>query len=527
MSDKFNLSEELQKNDLISEVMAIFDLDPLTREQERNRISEEFNVRKRVIDDFIKGFKKGQKAGGTTEIVTEVEPAVEKILGDKLLSTIRDVLKKHIILPAGVAEPIAAWVVLTYCHNAFRILPILGIVSPVKRCGKTTLLEILSGMTNKALIASNITPAAVFRTIEKYEPTLLVDEADTYLKKDNEELKAVLNSGHTRKSAFVVRVQGEEHEPVKFSTWGPKAISMIGNLPDTLQDRSIVVSLRRKAPGETVSKLNFSFEQEADEIRRACCRWAGDNLDILKGMNPDMPQTNNDRMTDNWTPLICIADAAGGPWPELMRKSMCGMIDGNDDSIGPKLLKDIKAIFESHPDGRIFSGDLVKELTELKESPWCDWRKGKGLTQNGLARLLKLFGIKSKNMRTEDKVKKGYELHMFKDSFQRYIPLTPPISSATPLQDNKIKGLNQKQNATKDNHVADKKQPKLLKSNDCSGVADENPISEGKEEKDPVLKCDNCPAHDNGQCFARAYFKGKPGKPVPCAEAVKNCDRSY
>jgi putative DNA primase/helicase len=166
--------------------MAIIELDPLTREQERNRISEEYGVRKSVIDEFIKEQTKREKTGGTTEIVTEVEPASESISGDKLLSAIKGELLKYVILPAGAAEPIAAWVVLTYSYGAFRILPMLGIVSPVKRCGETTLLEVLQGLVNKGLTASNISPAAVYRTIEKYSPTLLVDETDTFLKDNNE-----------------------------------------------------------------------------------------------------------------------------------------------------------------------------------------------------------------------------------------------------------------------------------------------------------------------------------------------------
>ena len=87
--ENFDLGEALQKRDLITEVLAVVDLDPLTREQERNRISEEHNVRKSVIDQFIKEFKKQEKDGGTTEIVTEVEPAKESISGDKLLSAIK------------------------------------------------------------------------------------------------------------------------------------------------------------------------------------------------------------------------------------------------------------------------------------------------------------------------------------------------------------------------------------------------------------------------------------------------------
>lgn len=470
--EEFDLTEELEKSDLISEVQAIVDLDPLTREQERNRISKEHNVRKSVIDQFIKDLTKQEQAAGTTEIVTEVEPAKESINGDKLLSSIKGELLKHVILPGGVAEPITAWVVLTYCYGAFRILPLLGIISPVKRCGKTTLLEVLQGLTNKGLTASNISPAATFRTIEKYSPTLLVDEADTFLK-DNDELRGVLNSGHTRATAFVVRIEGESHEPVKFSTWGPKAIAMIGTLPDTLQDRSVVVALRRKAPGETVSRIDVDFENKCLEIRQACRRWTDDNLHILRTIKPDIPATNNDRTTDNWTPLLTIADVAGGDWPELMRKSMLGMLDGTDDSIGPKLLKDIQDIFNSHMGKRIFSDDLVEALKAKKESPWCDWNRGKGLTQNGLARQLNLFGIHSKTIRINEDRRKGYGLNSFKDAFKRYIPLIPPVSSVTTGQTNNINSIEVKQSVTDKNDVTDEKQLKLLNLKDCHNVTDE------------------------------------------------------
>ncbi len=472
--ETFDLGKQLENSEktLEKEVKAIISLDLLQREAERNRIAKEYDVRKSVIDEYIKEFTNKEKTGGTTEIVTEVEPASKNISGDTLLSAIKDELLKYIILPAGIAEAITAWVVLTYCHDAFRILPMLGIVSPVKRCGKTTLLEVLQGLTNKGLAASNISPAAVFRTIEKYSPTLLVDEADTFLK-DNDELRGVLNSGHTRATAFVVRVVGENHEPVKFSTWGPKAVAMIGTLPDTLHDRSVVISLRRKAPGETVSRIGVDFENECSKLRQACRRWADDNMDILRKIKPFISTTNSDRVTDNWMPLLAIADVAGGDWPELMQKSMRGMLDGTDDSIGPKLLYDIQDIFESHQEERIFSNDLVEALIDKKESPWCDWNRGKGLTQNGLAKLLKPFSLKSKTMRIGEDRRNGYELSDFTDAFKRYIPLIPPISSMTPCQPNNINELKINQNVTDKNDVTDKKQDNLLDLKDCHNVMDE------------------------------------------------------
>ena len=69
---------------------------------------------------------------------------------------------------------------------------------------------------------------------------MLIDEADSFLR-NSDELRGVLNSGHTRDSAFVIRTVGEDHEPRRFSTWGAKAIALIGKLPDTLADRSIEV----------------------------------------------------------------------------------------------------------------------------------------------------------------------------------------------------------------------------------------------------------------------------------------------
>ena len=312
---------------------------------------------------------------------------------------------------------------------------------------------------------------------------MLVDEADTFLK-DNDELRGVLNSGHTQATAFVVRVEGENHEPVKFSTWGPKAVAMIGTLPDTLQDRSVVVSLRRKAPGETVSRIDVDFENECNGLRRACRRWADDKMDTLRMVRPDIPKTNNDRVTDNWTPLLAIADVAGGEWPTLMRKSMLGMLDGTDDSIGPRLLKDIQDIFKSRMGERIFSDDLVEALTDKKESPWCDWNRGKGLTQNGLARLLKPFSIYSKTMRIDEGRRSGYSLDRFEDAFKRYIPSTPPISTVTSGQVNNINEIDENQTVTSKKDVTDGKQPKLFESFNCHTVTDE---TGGYEEKEKVF----------------------------------------
>ena len=131
---------------------------------------------------------------------------------------------------AEVALPL--WVLGTYVFNLFRIFPMIGLVSPEKRCGKSTVLTLLKALCCKSILASNISTAAIYRVIEAWQPTLLIDEADTFLK-DNDEMRGIINSGHTKDTAYVIRTEGDNYEPKKFSTWAPKAIAMIGDMPDT------------------------------------------------------------------------------------------------------------------------------------------------------------------------------------------------------------------------------------------------------------------------------------------------------
>src|SRR5262249_40625703 len=160
------------------------------------------------------------------------------------------VIRQHVVLPDGSAEAMALWAVHTHVFDCFNHSPRLAITSPEKGCGKATALDVLRELVARPLPTSNVTASAVFRTIEIAIPTLLIDEADTFLK-ENEELRGILNSGH-RKGTPIIRTVGDDYEPRQFSTWAPAAIAMIGNLPSTLDDRSIAVRLRRRKPTERV-----------------------------------------------------------------------------------------------------------------------------------------------------------------------------------------------------------------------------------------------------------------------------------
>lgn len=412
-------------------------LDPVSQDIERKKIIHECKVTAKTIDAVLASMRKAATEE-TTAIVADVEPWPEKVNGAKLLSLMSEVFSRYVILPDNMDSVLAVWALLTYCYDQFRILPQIAIYSPEKRCGKSTLLEILHAFVLRGLIASNISSAAVYRTIEKFKPCLFIDEADTFYK-ENIELQGICNSGHTKKTAFVIRIEGDNHDPVRFSTWGPKVISLIGSLKDTQHDRSIVVPMRRKLPDEQVQKMPFDIEVDYLDIRQQCARWANDNKDKLLSVSPKIPETGNDRQADNWYPLFAIAECVGDSWPEIISKALQGIAEDTDDSdsIAIRLLRDIESIFKSTCMDKISSEEIVESLKKLEDSPWSDWNYGRGLTQNALSRQLRHFKIKPIQQWVNSKNQRGYSLKQFKDTFTRYLSTPePPVLSARPLEAN-------------------------------------------------------------------------------------------
>ncbi len=298
-----------------------------------------------------------------------VEAWPEVVDGAALLNEITEILKQYVVLPEHIPETVALWVVHTWTFGASEISPYLAPISPTKRCGKTSLLVLLNWLTRRSEIASNISSAALFRYIEEHHPTLLVDEADSFLE-SNEELRGVLNSGHTRAAAYVIRCDGQDNKPRRFSTWAPKAIALIGRLPETLADRSIIVAMKRKRRDEKVARLRRRDCEAYAVIRQKSLRWANDNRDALEQADPKELPSLNDRAMDNWRPLLAIADRAGGDWIELATKAALALSGDETDAaenIRVELLADIQRAFGA--DDRLWTTTLLAELAKHPERP--------------------------------------------------------------------------------------------------------------------------------------------------------------
>jgi len=300
-------------------------------------------------------------------------------------------------------------------------------------------MTLLSELVPRALPASNISTAAVFRAVVAYHPTMLIDEADSFLN-EREELRGILNSGHSRRQAHVVRCDGDNNEPRTFSTWCPKVVALIGKLPDTLADRSINISMRRQGRGERAERIRLD-RLDLKDLRRKAARWAEDHGNNLRSADADVPDSLGDRAADNWRFLLAIADTANGDWPEKARRAADVLSGGqrDDGDAETMLLEDLKKIFEERGASRLGSADIVQTLVAMAERPWPEWRQGHHLTQRGLARLLAPFGVKPRLRRIagEAKAKRAYDRQDLEDPWTRYldpgedIPPEPPVSSVT------------------------------------------------------------------------------------------------
>jgi len=361
---------------------------------------------------------------GQALVLAEAKPWEEPVNGAALLDELTGAMRRHVVLPEHAAHAMALWVMHSHALEPAQITPRLAILSPEKRCGKTTVLKVLERLVRRPLSTTNVTAAALFRTIEKFQPTLLVDEADTFLR-EREELRGILNTGHDRDGALVVRCVGDDVEPRQFATWAAVALAAIGEIHDTLADRSVVVRMKRRTSDESVAPLRRKHMGELAGLPRKCARWAADNKARLAGVEVGALPELNDRAADNWEPLLAIADLAGGDWPARARRAALALSIAPDEddrsSRAQALLGDVRGIFERAKAERLTTKELLKELVGLEGRPWADYGRGKGLSAHQMAAILRRFTIQTRNIRVATGVMKGYFVADFTDAFARYL----------------------------------------------------------------------------------------------------------
>jgi hypothetical protein len=401
----------------------------LERERELTREAKARGIRVTALRKAVEDEHRAQLAGHTALdcLFPPTCPWPEAINLAGVLDEIADRVRAHVVMAKLDGATTALWLAASWVPGAAEYAPVLLIVSPEKRCGKTTLLSLLRRLARHPLPTSNLSVAALFRTIDAVHPTLLIDEADAFFTPEKEELRGAINAGHTRDMDVFLRVEGDTHDVRAFHVFGFKVVALIGSAPDTITDRAIVIALNRKPAGTNVAKLRDADSNLFPRLQRQLARFAEDHEAALTAARPSIPDALDDRAADNWTLMLAIADLAGGHWPETARKA-AKQLSGDRAQVGSsgvELLADIHAVLNARnwPD-YISSHELVAQLVSDEDAPWATCSKKEGpLTQNSLARRLHKYRIRPGREREGPRRnRRGYDVADFLPAFRSYLP---------------------------------------------------------------------------------------------------------
>ena len=360
----------------------------------------------------------------------ELEPWSDPVDGAELLDVLQAFVCRFLILPEGAADVLATFALETHAADVFRTAPYIALESPTPECGKTRALEVLALLSARPWFTLMPSTAVLFRVLEEFHPTMLLDECQAVHGRGEaaENVRDLLLAGYKR-GAKVPRCVGDQHEVRFFDVFGPKVFALIGELPGALASRCIRIGMQRRRSEESVDSFLPGVEEEALVLAQKARRWAVDHRETLRQTTPPFPGFLRDRLAEIWQPLLTVGLVAGGRWDARLMES-ARLLSGrrDDDDVRTLLLADIHAVFadsEKGPRERISSADLVNGLTAIEGQPWADW-KGRELTANALARLLKQLKIAPKKLKISGDSVHGYEVKAFTEAWERYTPASQP-----------------------------------------------------------------------------------------------------
>ena len=187
-----------------------------------------------------------------------------------LYKEIRLFIKQYVVLEDERFYDVAtSYVMMSWVFDKFSTVPYLRVIGELGT-GKSRFLEVVGKLCNRAMVASgSISMAAVFRTLDVVQGTLVFDEADFRSSEMTDDIVKLLNGGH-RKDAPVVRMEvyNDNYRTVSFRVFGPKVLGSRHPFADTaLESRCVAYRMFPLKDVKVPVLLPQSFEVETQVLR--------------------------------------------------------------------------------------------------------------------------------------------------------------------------------------------------------------------------------------------------------------------
>lgn len=366
----------------------------------------------------------------------------------RLLDDVLAFITQYVAFPSPeFATVVAIWILHTWIVSGLYTTPRLVFSSPEKRSGKTRAQEVTALLCPNPVNTINVSPAYLFRKLQPDEgervPTIFLDETDAlFTGKPSESMEAVrgiVNAGY-RRGATVGRaeIRNKQVETHDYPVFAPVCLAGIGGLPDTIEDRAVIVHMKRRKPGAMLQPFrDRTAVAQAQPLRERLQAWGDAHTPEVAawtdGDYPTMPPSIQDRDADVWEPLFIVAQLVGGKWPREVARIAPGIIanqHAEPQSLGERLLRDIRNVFDTLGTDAAFTLTILGELCNIDDAPWSTLGKDDaGIDTRFLSRTLKPYDVGSHHgspytVRVGNVVGRGYKRADFEDAWSRYLPPT-------------------------------------------------------------------------------------------------------
>lgn len=363
--------------------------------------------------------------------------------GAELLNKVEGFASRFISYPSESCRVAhVLWIAHTHLMDLWINSPRIAFLSPEPGSGKTRALEVTESLVPRPIAQVGCSVAYLFHKVSDTDvlPTILFDEIDTVfghkVKDVHEDVRGLLNAGHRRGATYgrcVVR--GRDVETIEYNCFCAVAMGGLGDLPDSILSRSVIIRMKKRAPTERIEPYRNRINGPAGHALRGQLEaWAAQCRALPNFNFPEMPGVIEDRDADCWEDLIAVADFAGGDWPTRARKAAVEFVIAAKEgspSLGVRLLSDLRNYVFKDAD-ELATSEILQRLQDVEEAPWGTLYRGEPIDPRGLANLLKQYGVTSQRIRPDGvKQQRGYTKVSLADPWARYLPLSQPPNSVT------------------------------------------------------------------------------------------------